>query len=103
MVLYGGNTYRHKVGITTNVSPIQVGLGTVGDAARFGSATWDLLVKGINFVGNFSTTFSYHPGHVVRYGSNSYVSVGNSFVNINPVAGVGTYWETLAVMTLQLL
>ena len=96
MVLYGGNTYRHKVGITTNVSPIQIGLGTVGDAARFGSSTWDLLVKGINFVGNFSTTFSYHPGHVVRYGSNSYVSVGNSFVNINPVAGVGTYWETLA-------
>ena len=45
MVLYGGNTYRHKVGITTNVSPIQIGLGTVGDAARFGSSTWDLLVK----------------------------------------------------------
>ena len=96
MVLFGGNSYRHKLGITTNVSPVQAGLGTVGDAQYSGTAVWDLLVKGISFVGNFSTTFAYHPGHVVRYGSNSYVSVGASFVNINPIAGVGTYWETLA-------
>ena len=96
MILFGGNTYRHKLGITTNVSPTQAGLGTIGDAQYNGNIVWDLLVKGISFVGNFSTTFAYHPGHVVRYGSNSYVSVGNSFVNINPIAGVGTYWETLA-------
>ena len=49
---YGGNIYRHKIGVTTNVSPLQVGFGSIGDAAYNGSAVWDLLVKGFNFVGN---------------------------------------------------
>jgi len=90
LVQYGGNIYRHKVGVTTNVSPFQVGIGSEGDLARQGGETWDLLVQGFKFVGNFSTTFAYHPGHIVRYGSNSYLSVGNSFSNIDPVVGLST-------------
>ena len=96
LVQYGGNIYRHRIGVTTNVSPFQVGIGSEGDEARQGIETWDLLVQGFKFVGNFSTTFAYHPGHIVRYGSNSYLSVGNSFSNIDPVVGLSTYWETLA-------
>ena len=96
LIQYGGNIYRHRVGVTTNVSPFQVGIGSEGDASRQGTETWDLLVQGFKFVGNFSTTFAYHPGHIVRYGSNSYLSVGNSFTNIDPIVGLGTYWETLA-------
>ena len=93
---YGGNIYRHKLGITTNVSPLQVGLGTVGDIKYNGGEVWDLLVKGINFVGGFSTTFNYHPGHIARYGSDSYISIGNSHTNIIPTAGIGTFWEVIA-------
>ena len=93
---YGGNIYRHKIGVTTNVSPLQVGFGSIGDAAYNGGAVWDLLVKGFNFVGNFSTTFNYHPGHIARYGSDSYVSIGNSHKNVVPTAGIGTFWEVLA-------
>ena len=93
---YGGNIYRHKIGVTTNVSPLQVGFGSIGDAAYNGGAVWDLLVKGFNFVGNFSTTFNYHPGHIARYGSDSYVSIGNSHKNVIPTAGIGTFWEVLA-------
>ena len=55
---YGGIIYRHTLGVTTNVSPLQVGFGSIGDAAYNGGAVWDLLVKGFNFVGNFSTTFN---------------------------------------------
>jgi len=94
LVQYGGNIYRHKVGITTNVYPL--GLGDTGSGVGIGNSVWDLLVQGFKFVGNFSTTFNYSPGHVARYGSNSYVAIGNSFSNITPLAGLGTYWETLA-------
>ena len=93
---YGGNIYRHKLGITTNVSPVQIGVGTIGDAQYNGDAVWDLLVKGFNFVGNFSTTFNYKPGHVARYGSDSYISIGNSHTNVIPTTGIGTFWEVLA-------
>ena len=93
---YGGNIYRHKIGVTTNVSPLQVGFGSIGDAQYQGPAVWDLLVKGFNFVGNFSTTFNYHPGHIARYGSDSYISIGNSHTNVVPTAGIGTQWEVLA-------
>ncbi|MAR97373.1 MAG: hypothetical protein CMG17_07000 [Candidatus Marinimicrobia bacterium] len=93
LVQYGGDIFRHKLGITTNIAPLSAG-NTQG--VGIGNSVWDLLVKGFNFVGNFSTTYAYHPGHVVRYGSNSYVSVGNSFQGVTPTAGLGTYWETLA-------
>ena len=93
---YGGYIYRHKIGITTNVSPLQVGVGSIGDQQYNGTAVWDLLVKGFNFVGNFSTTFNYHPGHIARYGSDSFVSIGNSHKNVIPTAGIGTFWEVLA-------
>ena len=93
---YGGNIYRHKLGVTTNVSPLQVGFGSIGDAQYNGDAVWDLLVKGFNFTGGFSTTFNYHPGHIARYGSDSYVSIGNSHKNVIPTAGIGTFWEVLA-------
>ena len=93
---YGGNIYRHTLGITTNVSPLQVGLGSIGDARYNGSEVWDLLVGGVKFVGGFSTTFTYHPGHIARYGSDSYISIGNSHTNILPTAGIGTFWEVLA-------
>ena len=93
LVQYGGDIFRHKLGITTNVAPLSAG-NTQG--VGIGNSVWDLLVKGFNFVGNFSTTYAYHPGHVVRYGSNSYVSVGNSHRGVIPTAGLGTYWETLA-------
>ena len=61
-----------------------------------GDAVWDLLVKGFNFVGNFSTTFNYKPEHVARYGSDSYISIGNSHTNVVPTTGIGTFWEVLA-------
>ena len=93
---YGGNIYRHKLGVTTNVSPLQVGLGSIGDAQYNGDAVWDLIVKGFNFTGGFSTTFTYHPGHVARYGSDSYISIGSSHTNILPTVGLGTFWEVLA-------
>ena len=93
LVQYGGDIFRHKLGITTNIAPLSAG-NTQG--VGIGASVWDLLVKGFNFVGNFSTTYAYHPGHVVRYGSNSYVSVGNSHRGVIPTAGLGTYWETLA-------
>jgi hypothetical protein len=96
LVQYGGNIYRHTIGVTTNVSPLQVGLGTEVPESYQGTQVWDLLVTGFQFVGNFSTTYAYHPGHVVRYGSNSYLSIGASFRDINPIVGLGTYWETLA-------
>ncbi len=96
LVQYGGNIYRHKIGVTTNVSPLQVGLGSVAPESYNGDAVWDLLVKGFNFVGNFSTTYTYHPGHLSRYGSTSYLSVGSSHINVIPTAGIGTYWEVLA-------
>ena len=54
------------------------------------------MVKGFNFVGNFSTTFNYHPGHIARYGSDSFISIGNSHTNVIPTAGIGTFWEVLA-------
>ena len=93
---YGGYVYRHKIGVTTNVSPLQVGVGSIGNEQYNGQAIWDILVKGFNFVGNFSTTFNYHPGHIARYGSDSYVSIGNSHKNVIPTAGIGTFWEVLA-------
>ena len=93
---YGGNIYRHKIGVTTNVSPLQVGFGTVAPESYIGSQVWDLLVKGFNFQGGFSTTFEYHPGHIARYGSDSYLSVGSSHINVVPTAGIGTFWEVLA-------
>ena len=93
---YGGNIYRHKIGVTTNVSPTQSGIGTLAPQSYNGSEVWDLLVKGFNFVGNFSTTFTYHPGHVARYGSDSYLSVGSSHANVVPTVGLGTFWEVLA-------
>ena len=93
---YGGNIYRHKLGITTNVSPVQIGVGSIGDAQYNGDAVWDILVKGINFTGGFSTTFNYKPGHVARYGSDSYISIGNSHTNVVPTTGIGTFWEVLA-------
>ena len=96
LVQYGGNIYRHKIGITTNVSPLQVGLGSIFPEGYNGDQVWDLLVKGFDFKGGFSTTFNYHPGHVARYGSDSYVSVGNSHKNVIPIAGIGTFWEVLA-------
>ena len=93
---YGGNIYRHKIGVTTNVSPTQTGVGSIAPDSYNGSEVWDLLVKGFNFVGNFSTTFTYHPGHVARYGSDSYLSVGSSHANVVPNTGIGTFWEVLA-------
>ncbi len=93
---YGGNIYRHKIGVTTNVSPLQVGLGTIAPESWTGTDVWDLLVKGFNFVGSFSTTYTYHPGHLARYGSDSYLSVGSSHINVVPTAGIGTFWEVLA-------
>ena len=96
LIQYGGNIYRHKLGITTNVSPLQVGLGSIFPEAYMGEQVWDLLVKGFDFKGGFSTTFNYHPGHVARYGSDSYVSVGSSHKNVIPTAGIGTFWEVLA-------
>ena len=93
---YGGYVYRHKIGVTTNVSPLQVGVGSIGNEQYNGQAIWDILVKGFNFVGNFSTTFNYHPGHIARYGSDSFVSIGNSHKNVIPTAGIGTFWEVLA-------
>ena len=96
LVQYGGNIYRHKIGVTTNVSPLQVGLGSIFPEGYNGEQVWDLLVKGFDFKGGFSTTFNYHPGHVARYGSDSYVSVGNSHKNVIPTAGIGTFWEVLA-------
>ena len=96
LVQYGGNIYRHKIGVSTNVSPLQVGLGSIAPEKYQGSEVWDLLVKGFNFVGNFSTTFTYHPGHLARYGSTSYLSIGASHVNVVPTAGIGTQWEVLA-------
>ena len=93
---YGGNIYRHKLGITTNVSPVQIGVGSIGDAQSYNGDVWDLLVKGFNFVGNFSTTFNYKPGIFARYGSDSYISIGNSHTNVVPTTGIGTFWEVLA-------
>ena len=95
---YGGNIYRHKIGVTTNVSPLQVGIRIYASSE---AVTWVIkygiyLLKDFNFVGNFSTTFNYHPGHVARYGSDSYVSVGSSHKNVVPTAGIGTFWEVLA-------
>ena len=78
LVQYGGNIYRHSIGVTTNVSPTQVGLGSIKPESYNGGEVWDLLVKGFNFQGSFSTVFTYHPGHIARYGSDSYVSIGNS-------------------------
>ena len=96
LVQYGGNIYRHKIGVTTNVSPLQVGLGSIFPEGYNGEQVWDLLVKGFNFKGGFSTSFNYHPGHVARYGSDSYISIGNSHTNVIPTAGIGTFWEVLA-------
>ena len=96
LIQYGGNIYRHKIGITTNVSPLQVGLGSIFPQAYNGEQVWDLLVKGFDFKGGFSTTFNYHPGHVARYGSDSYISIGSSHKNVIPTAGIGTFWEVLA-------
>ena len=96
LIQYGGNIYRHTIGVTTNVSPLQIGVGSIFPEAYNGEQVWDLLVKGFDFKGGFSTTFNYHPGHVARYGSDSYVSVGNSHQNVIPTAGIGTFWEVLA-------
>ena len=96
LIQYGGNIYRHTVGVTTNVSPVQSGIGSVEPQSWNGSEVWDLLVKGFNFTGGFSTTFSYHPGHIARYGSDSYISIGNSHTNVVPTAGIGTFWEVIA-------
>ena len=79
-----------------NVSPLQVGLGSIFPQAYNGEQVWDLLVKGFDFKGGFSTTFNYHPGHVARYGSDSYISIGSSHKNVIPTAGIGTFWEVLA-------
>ena len=54
LIQYGGNIYRHKIGVTTNVSPLQVGVGSIGNEQYNGQAIWDILVKGFNFVGNFN-------------------------------------------------
>ena len=96
LIQYGGNIYRHKVGVTTNVSPLQVGIGSIFPQSYNGEQVWDLLVKGFDFKGGFSTTFNYHPGHIARYGSDSYISIGNSHKNVVPTAGIGTFWEVLA-------
>jgi len=94
LVQYGGHIFRHKLGVTTSVYPL--GSGDPVTGTGIGNSAWELLVQGFKFVGNFSTTFNYNVGHVARFGSNSYVAVGNSFINIDPLAGLGTYWETLA-------
>ena len=96
LIQFGGNIYRHTVGVTTNVSPVQAGVGSDEPQSWNGNEVWDLLVKGFNFTGGFSTTFAYHPGHIARYGSDSYISIGNSHVNVIPTTGIGTFWEVIA-------
>jgi len=92
---YGGNIYRHKLGITTNVAPLAIG-DTNNPGVGIGASVWDLLVQGFKFTGGYVTSFDYHPGHVARWGSDSYVAIGNSFKGIQPNTGIGTQWEVLA-------
>ena len=70
IVRFGGNVYRCVVGHTSNDN-IREGIGT--DLGLDSSvAKWELVVEGIEFVGDWSGTQWYRTNDIVRYGPNLY-------------------------------
>lgn len=70
IVRFGGNVYRCVVGHTSNDS-IREGVGSdLGDDSTV--AKWELVVEGIEFVGDWSGTQWYRTNDIVRYGPNLY-------------------------------
>jgi len=81
IVRFGGNVYRCVVGHTSN-DQIREGIGSdLGDDSTV--AKWELVVEGIEYVGEWSTTQWYKTNDIVRYGPNLYrARVGMSGSNV---------------------
>ena len=57
---------------------------------------WDLIVKGLDWKGAWTTTTTYQLGDAVSRNSNSYVSVASTNLNQDPSTdALGNYWNPL--------
>ena len=85
VVQYGGYAYVSIVD-NTNQSPY---IGTSGVNANY----WNLVVKGLNPTGTWSTSTTYAPGDIVEKDNNSYIAKG---VSVNQMPPNATYWTVLS-------
>tara|TARA_B100002019_G_scaffold190210_1_gene164452 strand:+ start:7531 stop:12444 length:4914 start_codon:yes stop_codon:yes gene_type:complete len=70
VVRFGGNVYRCVIGHTSN-DGVREGIGSdLGDDSTV--AKWELIVEGIEFVGDWSGSQWYKTNDIVRYGPNLY-------------------------------
>ena len=70
IVRFGGNVYRCVIGHTSNDN-IREGVGSdLGDDSTV--AKWELVVEGIEFMGDWSGSQWYRTNDIVRYGPNLY-------------------------------
>ena len=85
VVQYGGYSYVSKVD-STNQTPY---IGTSG----VNSGYWNLVVKGLNPTGSWTTSTIYAPGDIVEKDNNSYIAKG---VSLNQMPPNFTYWSVLS-------
>lgn len=86
VVQFGGYAYvaKDEVGAGMTSNPVQI------------PDDWDLIVKGLDWKGAWTTTTTYQLGDAVSKNSNSYVSVASTNINNDPATdSLGTYWNPL--------
>jgi hypothetical protein len=65
--------------------------GTPPSGAGNSATFWDIFLKGISFLGEFSNTVVYKRGEVVRYGGRQYICIQDTSAGFSP-EGAG-YWQ----------
>ena len=86
VVQFGGYAYVAKSNVGTGVSsnPVQ------------NSEGWNLIIKGINWVGSWTSTTTYQQGDAVSRNSNSYISIASTNINNDPTEdALGSFWNPL--------
>ena len=86
VVRFGGYSYvaKDEVGAGLTSNPVQV------------PQKWDLIVKGFEWKGAWSSVTTYQQGDTIYKNSNSYVSVASTNVNNDPNDdSLGVYWNPL--------
>jgi hypothetical protein len=86
VVQFGGYAYvaKNNVGAGSSDNPVNL------------PQDWDLIIKGINWAGTWSSTTTYQLGDATAKNSNSYISVASTNFNNDPTEdSLGTYWNPL--------
>jgi hypothetical protein len=86
VVRFGGYSYvaKEEVGAGMTSNPVQV------------PNKWDLIIKGFEWKGAWSSVTTYQQGDTIYRNSNSYVSIASTNLNIDPATdSLGTYWNPL--------